>query len=993
MSARDSLLLFSFVFSLLSPLFSVPGEKPTTCFQDLRTTFPNPDLLYAPAFFWFWDQPIDNPQAHRQIAAMAHSMTEQRVNPGYVHARFNMVGEPDLPFEQWLSPDWFAAFDGALAAAEQANAYLGYVDEYWWPSGRAAGRVLEKNPHLWAESLYWQTIDVTGGHTIDVPASFFVVAAKLAKNTNGIVEQKINLENNSDISKDEMLNAECRMMNEESRRRKAARRMPSAESPARTANREPRPACPDSLLLAPHLPATISSQTLHIIGTDEPFQWRAPTNGPWRIYVFQKYYHPGCDGGRLNYLDMSLSETFLKEAHEPYAEKFPAQLGRRIPGVFVDHEGDYGYKLAWSDDLATHYQQKTGRDMRLWMPLLVEKDQEGRFAKARWQWFDSVSDIYVKFFKGTTQWCAEHGMYAISNLWEESLMWQASAVGDFFKAQRVFSMPGTDALGLRVLQPHDFMETKSVCEFENRRFQSEIMGGSGFWGFNNITIKQAANAAITWGVNHVVPHAVWLTRKLDGNPWLPDWFKQNPWWPQLHVWADFVRRASYVNSHGHVVADVLLLNPMDSVWGLCGPGVFDPAFQGRTPVPAVQPVQTKQDVFRTPEQVKKQSAWWCPPKMDAWYSEEVHNINKIYSQAIDDLVRHRIEFLITDRHYVRQMHITGDALVRDPFRFRTIILPAMHILPRDVLQKVTEFAKSGGHVYVLYSWPSGSTDVGLYDGKIDSMVKQLQGFSNVVFCDSSLAPELLKMPAHVRSHIEFKTGEFDMLQQHRRIDGRNFYWLANNTSESRTCELRQPKDVTDFEKWDCETGEINYVFVSEDASGKIIELQFAPNEGFWLVERAEAAPKKLKTQKQQKCDTLDIDPRWFVRIDETRQPPVEHPMRIPEQFLHGDSLRLSDWQGWGLGSFSGLATYEIAVRMADEHENVLLDLGEVHVGARLWVNNTLIGDRLWPPYQFDCRNIFQSGENSIRIDVGNLLNNCYGDKRPSGLPGPVKMIK
>jgi hypothetical protein len=783
------------------------------------------------------------------------------------------------------------------------------------------------------------------------------------------------------------------MLNAESQVRKAQRRKLKAAPTARTANREPRPACSDSLTLVSHIPATISSQTLRIIGAGEAFQWRAPTEGAWRIYVFHKYYHPGCDGGRLNYLDMSVSNAFLKEAQEPYAEKFAAELGRHIPGVFVDHEGDYGYKMAWSDDLATHYQQNSGRDIRLWMPLLVDEDQEGRFVKARWQWFDSVSDIYVEFFKGTTQWCAEHGMYAISNLWEESLMWQASAVGDFFKAQRAFSMPGTDALGLRVLQPHDFMETKSVCEFENRRFQSEIMGGAGFWGFNNITIKKAANAAITWGVSHIVPHAVWLTRGLEGNPWLPDWFEQNPWWPQMHLWSDFVRRASYVNSHGHVVADVLLLNPMDSVWGLCGLGVFDPAFQGRVPAPAVQPLRTEQDIFRTPAQVKEQSAWWCPPKMDDWYSDEVHSINKIYSQAIDDLVRHRIEFLIADRFYVRDMKIAGDELVRKSFKFGAVILPAIKFLPRDVLEKVSDFAQSGGHVYVLHSWPSGSTDIGLYDAKIDSLVQHLQACSNVIFCDSSLVPQLLKAPLQLRSHLEFKTGEFDMLQQHRRIDDRDFYWLANNSSESRTCQLRLPTDIAAFEKWDCETGEMNCVFVTRDSLGTYAKVNFAPYEAFWLVQSTSAADKEQKIFLQQKSETLDADPQWFVRIDTTIQPPVEHPVRIPWRLLRGDSLQLSDWHKWGLDSFSGVMTYKATVRMTDKYENVVLDLGEVHVGARLWVNGTLIGDRLWPPYRFNCRNTFQMGENSIRVDVGNLLNNCYSDQRPSGLLGPVKIMK
>jgi len=41
-------------------------------------------------------------------------------------------------------------------------------------------------------------------------------------------------------------------------------------------------------------------------------------------------------------------------------------------------------------------------------------------------------------------------------------------------------------------------------------------------------------------------------------------------WSKLHLWSDFTRRAMYVNSHGRVEPDVLLVNPMESVWALLG---------------------------------------------------------------------------------------------------------------------------------------------------------------------------------------------------------------------------------------------------------------------------------------------------------------------------------------------------------------------------------------------------------------------------------------
>ena len=108
-------------------------RKPVT-FEKLQSGFAEPDMMYGPFTFWFWDEPLNPGKA----AHMAQKMTQQRLNPGYAHARMNQAGLEDLPQEQWLSPLWFEAFEGVLNNAQQANSYFGYVDEYWWPSGRAA---------------------------------------------------------------------------------------------------------------------------------------------------------------------------------------------------------------------------------------------------------------------------------------------------------------------------------------------------------------------------------------------------------------------------------------------------------------------------------------------------------------------------------------------------------------------------------------------------------------------------------------------------------------------------------------------------------------------------------------------------------------------------------------------------------------------------------------------------------------------------------------
>src|SRR5512136_3082802 len=130
--SRNAASVSSAVFVLLSvPLYggappedqqNVPtnwGVRRPATVEELQRHFNQPDKLYAPFAFWFWDAPLDRDQ----VATMAPQMCKQGFNPGYIH------GRTGLPVEQWLSPEWFNAVDASLRATEQAGGYIGYCDE------------------------------------------------------------------------------------------------------------------------------------------------------------------------------------------------------------------------------------------------------------------------------------------------------------------------------------------------------------------------------------------------------------------------------------------------------------------------------------------------------------------------------------------------------------------------------------------------------------------------------------------------------------------------------------------------------------------------------------------------------------------------------------------------------------------------------------------------------------------------------------------------
>jgi hypothetical protein len=1045
-------------------------------------------MLYAPFVFWFWDEPL-RPE---KMAEMARVMASQRFNPGFAHARHEMVEAPGLSRDEWLSETWFRSFDAALDEARKARSYLGYCDEYWWPSFQAAGRVLASHPELACQSLSWVTIDASAGAAVEVPASFFAVAARLdeplpatsqagpdrpvpvgswiwhptvrdnqecaftrtfdvpagqavtdarlrisadnafallldgkqigrgdswytlhdidlagrlgpgrhelrieAKNLDGpagvIFGMRIRMAGAEDVT---ILSDESWQVAEMTGGAAATSVAAKIIAPAGAAPWGDLKVDGDAGL---HRSRTIRSATLQVIGGGPAFTWRPPGDQGtgWRVYAFNKYSHPGVDGGQVNCLDERLAPAFIKIALEPYAARFAGQMGKAIPGDFIDHEGDYGWRLAWSADLDRRYRQRYGRDIRLWMPLMVDDDVEGLAAKARWEWFDLVSDLYCGQFKAVTDWHERRGMYTTAHVWEESLLAQAYAVGDHMKFLRSLTVPGQDCLGRKALRIHDFKEIESVAEFEGSRAATELMGAGGFegtpWGtFTPAFLKQAANAVVAWGMGQVIPHGVFTVRKLDGNPWPPDWYNENPMFPYLHLWTDFVRRACYVNSHGRAAADVLLYNPIESVWALTDHALFDAAR------PATGLV-------------------WLYPE-DRPNGRRANQIERIYTKAIQDLTDSRSEFLVFDRHYLDQMEVRGGTLVRQDLVFKTVVLPDMLLMSRDGARKILEFCRAGGRVYSLGLLPYGSPEGGLNDAEMKRTMDALRNLATFTQCAVEPAgqtgtwqygPGWLPDPNSARlglrplldagapgleSHVRFREGGFPMLQRHVRIAKRDFFWLVNNTDR-----WQQPDLVVNAsgaaEIWDCEDGSIRPVQSrpTQRTGETSVKAVFRPFEAYWLVFDPSRRPGRPPEMSIPRYETvLTLAGPWHVTCDPKLQPEMEHPTVPPAELASGADRPLEDWKAWGMERFSGLMDYEKTFRL-DATGAMVLDLGQVNHVAEVWLNGKRIASRMWGPHVFDVTSAIRRGENQLRVRVANLINNSYGDLQPSGLLGPVAL--
>ncbi len=759
---------FSIVFLLLQSAVGQtdksqqPEWKKKYDYTSTREKFEQPPMFYAPHTFWFWDTAIDT----AQIASMAEEMTKQRLNPGYAHPRHSEAPAsafPALPREEWLSPLWFKGIESAVKNAQKADMTLGYCDEYWWPSGRADGRVLEQAPELEATSLVWKRMTGKGGELLNLPSSKVTVAAKISK---------------------------------------------------------------DGLLL---------SKTLTIIGQGKPFKWKVP-DGNWVIYSYNIWKSD--IESKVNYLDPKLMDVFIPIAHESYQKYVGKYMGNVIPGSFVDNEGDYGFKMAWSEYLAQRYSELKGKDIRLYLPLLTEKDQDGYWVKARYDWFDVVSDIYTNHFIGrVNDWLAERNMYYITNLWEETLLLQTQAVGDFMRAQRRVTMPGNDCLMMYSQNVHDFKETQSVCEFENRPFMSELMGVAG-WQMTPSQMKMTLNAVTAWGVTHTVPHGINLNRKLETIPYPPDWYNENPYWRYMHLWTDFARRASFVNRQGQLAADILLFNPLESIWALS-------------------------------------EGYFTSPGGDEWPQKAVE-INNIYSGAMKILTKSWLDYLIADKYYLDKARIiksnSGTILKIKNYEFSLLVLPPMLVLSQSTSKKIVEFAKAGGKVVLLGDLAIASPQKGLNDPLILKDMNKLRQCASVIDLSQEkdkMGVLPLKIKEVIKPQIEMKEGDSPFMISHRKIDERDFYWLANNSGRRQQVVLSLRDGSGAAEIWDCETGQIKPVNYRRVKDRNEMVLDFDKFEAYWLVFDPVREAETDNENRENSIAELTLDSGWQISYPET----------------------------------------------------------------------------------------------------------------------------
>jgi len=726
---------------------------------------------------------------------------------------------------------------------------------------------------------------------------------------------------------------------------------------------------------------------------------------------------------QIDYLDPNAVAAFIDITHEEYFRRFGKYFGNTIPGVFFDEiffRPNGRNVLPWTDDLAQTFQKRKGYDLLDSLPSLVLESENT--ARVNYDFLDEVSERYYKgWFEQYNSWCKEHNIWVTGHT--EEYLDAYKRQGDYIKTIGSISRPATDNEEYRYGFPRyiDSFKLKQVASAAHlhgqRRVGVEAMGGGGYM----ITPEEYRYGFARFGVcglNFFIPHLFHYS--LDTaeaiEDWPPSWFFRNPYWKYFKPLADYGRRLSFMNSQGHHICHVALLNPLTDQW-------------------------------------------------IAGYNQD--SDSRYFIEVQDVLLNSLIDYDIINPASLVAADCTDGKIKLQNEGYSVLVLPSLNTLTQKMAEKIEEFIDNGGVVVALGRIPGILSRPGKENPDSMSQIFGIEpGFAGreYFFVDiknykpytskendkggcAYFSSRMVNLPVIVKQHtpeeIRIISGYESILRFHQRRSGQvTFYLLMNESKTDTRYHLSFPDYGIPF-MLDIETGEVTKLDFLDKAGRLELILAFKPWQAFYLAfvpgdKPAQdidvlASESTEITQSRQNTDTLqsiDLDGLWnFMPIgkriddvwtDQVSQETLDIPvmkfyavfdeqndnMKLPEyddsqwatvkltdkfSGLKGGERYLSPWNACQIVSFDtshhfpslggGTAVFKKTVNIEGNIESASLTVVS-RPSFRLLINNQEAGEARGSSEtrRFDITSFLKTGENSIKIEVprnkGLLVEGC-----------------
>ncbi len=484
-------------------------------YNDLIKEFASPSAAWRGKPFWAWNGELRAEELVRQ----AHIMKEMGLGGYFMHSRSGLITD-------YLGDEWFDCVNAVADAAERDGMEAWLYDEDRWPSGSVGGKVTADAPEYRMKSLRVYVSDPGG---IDwQEGSFALYAAKM----DGINYYA------------------CREIDAS------------------------RIACSEDAVLAAENAVSETADEF----ADAPGEWKAlcfavVPDQPSSVYNGATY---------IDTMSRAATERFIELTHEEYAKRCGDRLGKSIRGIFTDEphrghcfddltqiDGVTSCSVAWTDDIFGEFEKRYGFSCRSVLPELFFRKNGEKVAPVKLFYIDLANALFLeRFAEPINEWCEKHGMIFTGHvLHEDSLMNQTVPNGSLMRFYEHMGIPGVD-----VLTEHNRCYwivrqlSSAARQLGKRRMLSELYGCTG-WQFSFKNHKNVGDWQALFGINLRCQHLSWYTMEGEAKRDYPaSILHQSPWYKDYKTVEDHFARMGVALAQGRPDCDVLLINPIESLW-------------------------------------------------------------------------------------------------------------------------------------------------------------------------------------------------------------------------------------------------------------------------------------------------------------------------------------------------------------------------------------------------------------------------------------------
>lgn len=289
----------------------------------------------------------------------------------------------------------------------------------------------------------------------------------------------------------------------------------------------------------------------------------------------------------LDTLSVEAVRKFMYLTHEAYAQRYVADFGGVIPGIFTD-EPRYGFMidqpfwdteqrkmLPWTEGLLEDFRNTYHYDALDHCPEFFYEVSGADSVAPRVHYVT----VMLKFFKQAFwepigKWCKEHNLSLTGHpVAEDSLSYQTLGIGSAMQLYEHMTMPGIDLLSEHHRAYQAAKQLSSAArQFGKKRRLVEIYGCTG-WDFSAAGIKALGDWVYALGVNYRCEHLAFYSIEGEAKRDYPAPVALQTNTPETYrSLNDYFARLSVWLSSGKEDRRILVISAIESAWSMIHQG-------------------------------------------------------------------------------------------------------------------------------------------------------------------------------------------------------------------------------------------------------------------------------------------------------------------------------------------------------------------------------------------------------------------------------------